>query len=513
MPSDFDVRATGLSDKTIKQIYDVLVRFPSLEKAVVYGSRAKGNYEEGSDIDLTLWGDKSLHDDLWEITSALNHGGIGYEFDVSIFDELDHAKLRDHINKHGKLFYERKKALGWETVKLGEVCEVNLGKTPARKEKSYWDTEKKTSNIWVSIADMTALKGNVIDNSKEYISDKGVALIKSVTSGTLLLSFKLTIGRVAFAGKELRTNEAIAALPIKKEYSTDIIPEYLFHYLKGHDWDKEAGYDLKQLGKTLNKAKLVKIQIPLPPMEVQKEIVAKLDNIFAQAERGLESARRNAENADALFQSYLRDVFESRDKDWEVAKLGDTFQTVTGTTPPKKDKKLYGSFMPFVKPPELIGGIVDNAPDNLSSNGASVARVAPTGTVLIACIGNLGKVGLVNKPVAFNQQINAIFPDKKLALPHFLFFLSKSPLFRDQLERLAKGTTVTIVNKTAFNTIKIPLPPIKTQHTIVTKLDNIAAETQKLKEKYSQQAAAFEALKASVLRQAFAGKLTREIAA
>jgi type I restriction enzyme S subunit len=75
----------------------------------------------------------------------------------------------------------------------------------------------------------------------------------------LLVSFKLTLGRLAFAGVDLRTNEAIAALNIKKE--DEIIKEYLYHYLTFFDWDKLASGDVKVKGKTLNKTKLKEITI------------------------------------------------------------------------------------------------------------------------------------------------------------------------------------------------------------------------------------------------------------
>ncbi|WP_287883064.1 restriction endonuclease subunit S [Paracoccus sp. (in: a-proteobacteria)] len=156
---------------------------------------------------------------------------------------------------------------------------------------------------------------------------------------------------------------------------------------------------------------------------------------------------------------------------WNLREIGEAFQTVTGNTPPKSAKHYYGNALPLVKPPELTDGDVGAAGDGLSDSGAQVARVAPEGSVLVSCIGNLGKIGLATRPVAFNQQINAIYPNPTLALPKFTFYQVMSPQFREQLDSLAAGTTVSIVNKSRFNSIKVPLPPLEEQQRIVAVLD------------------------------------------
>lgn len=160
---------------------------------------------------------------------------------------------------------------------------------------------------------------------------------------------------------------------------------------------------------------------------------------------------------------------------WQTSRLGDAFQTVTGNTPPKKHKHLYGSAIPLVKPPELLNAETTDAHDGLSEEGKRVARVAPAGSVLVSCIGNLGKIALAGRDLAFNQQINAIMPDSKTALPKFVFYFCLAPQFVEQLEGLSSGTTVSIVNKSRFNSISIPLPPLEEQKRIVAVLDQAFA--------------------------------------
>jgi type I restriction enzyme S subunit len=155
--------------------------------------------------------------------------------------------------------------------------------------------------------------------------------------------------------------------------------------------------------------------------------------------------------------------------------LGDVFETVTGNTPSKSNAEYYGRHLPLVKPPELQDCELSEAEDGLSEEGARVARVAPPSSILVSCIGNLGKIGFNTVPVAFNQQINAIIPNRSLAIPEFFFYQVLSCRFRNQLESLASGTTVSIVNKSRFNSIEIVLPPLSEQQRIVGVLDEAFA--------------------------------------
>jgi type I restriction enzyme S subunit len=197
--------------------------------------------------------------------------------------------------------------MSWQSKRLADICEIRLGKTPSRNDKSYWDDEKIGSNIWVSIADLTKLRSRFISDSKEYISDKGASLFKHVKAGTLLMSFKLSIGKLAYAQCDLYTNEAIVALPIKD--NSLINSDFLYYFLRFYDWDKETENDEKLKGKTLNKAKLNEIKVPLPPLPIQLKIVAKLDAIFSEIDKATVAAETKVSELTFLRQSVLNLAF------------------------------------------------------------------------------------------------------------------------------------------------------------------------------------------------------------
>ena len=192
----------------------------------------------------------------------------------------------------------------WEDKTLDELCYIYIGKTPNRAKKIFWDKNLITDNTWLSIADLKNTKNKFVYSSKEQISDKGAEISKIVKKGTLLLSFKLTIGRVAFAGKDLYTNEAIAQLPIKEDKINVIDKNYLFYYLQFFDYENILKGEIKIKGKTLNKKKLAIIPILFPQIEEQKKIVDKLD-IF---DNKIQIIKKNYQNKLTLLDNLKKSI-------------------------------------------------------------------------------------------------------------------------------------------------------------------------------------------------------------
>ncbi|EAJ7112095.1 hypothetical protein YZ61_07355, partial [Campylobacter upsaliensis] len=188
----------------------------------------------------------------------------------------------------------------WAWVKLGDICEIRLGKTPPRDTKIYWNSNDYQ---WVSIADMGESK--ILTQTKEHISQAGREKCFGdfiFKKGTLLLSFKLTIGKVAFLGFDGFHNEGIASvLPLLHAENEQIFKEFLFHFLPPLTQLCESTGAIK--GETLNKQKLNNLSIPLPPLCEQQEIVKKLDllvtlaNDFAITKENLKRIEKRIEKS------------------------------------------------------------------------------------------------------------------------------------------------------------------------------------------------------------------------
>ena len=172
------------------------------------------------------------------------------------------------------------------TVPLQQICDIQIGKTPSRSVPEYWGGELP----WVTISDFAA--GRIVTTTKERITRIGAAKSgsKLIPCGTLLLSFKLSLGKRTISGCDLYTNEAIAALHILDRDAAD--RDYVYWALGSIDYDLLV--DRAAKGKTLNKAKLKLLRLPLPSLAEQKRIAAILDadrRLAGQTPRGPRPAR------------------------------------------------------------------------------------------------------------------------------------------------------------------------------------------------------------------------------
>lgn len=179
-----------------------------------------------------------------------------------------------------------------KTERLRDICDVRIGRTPGRDKPAFWNGNHQ----WASIFD---LKTKTIETTRERITDRAVAECRPsrVEPGTLLLSFKLSLGKVAIAGVPLYTNEAIAALPFRKP--ADSHPDYFYYLLQTIDW---ASYGRRAVkGNCLNKDILEAVEISYPALPAQKRIAALLE----KADR----LRRRHRYARQLSNTFLQSVF------------------------------------------------------------------------------------------------------------------------------------------------------------------------------------------------------------
>lgn len=380
---------------------------------------------------------------------------------------------------------------GWEQKRLDDLCQIELGKTPYRGDKSFWDIEKETENIWLSIADMLNTEGDVVSDSKEYITDKAAKVSKIVKKGTLLLSFKLTLGRLAIAGKDLFTNEAIAALTIKNEKVID--KYFLYQFLSLFDWEAAAEGDVKVKGKTLNKAKLKEILVSYPKsLTEQQRIVAILDEAFAAIEKAKANAEKNLKNTKELFESYLQGVFEN--KEWSIKYLNEISENYDSKRIPiTKNLRKEGS-IPYYGASGVVDFVSDYIFDEdllcVSEDGANLlARTYPIAFSIS------GKTWINNHAhvLKFND----------LSSQQFVEFYLNSIKLDDYISGMAQPK----LNQAKLNTIPIPYPNAEVRTIVVDKLISIAAETKRLESIYQQKLTDLEELKKSILQKAFNGEL------
>jgi type I restriction enzyme S subunit len=188
----------------------------------------------------------------------------------------------------------------WEVKKLGEICEIGMGRTPSRLDESMWGA----GHPWLSIAD---LKGKVVYESKEQITESAAAHMTILRKGTLLMSFKLSIGRLCFAGCDLFTNEAICSFN-----RLSVNADYLYYALGRTDFSLYGKQAVK--GFTLNKESLNLIEVKLPSQDEQTAIASVLSEMDAE----LTALEARGEKARVLKEGMMQELLTGKTR---LAKL------------------------------------------------------------------------------------------------------------------------------------------------------------------------------------------------
>lgn len=355
---------------------------------------------------------------------------------------------------------------GWTAARLASLCDILIGGTPSRNKQEFWDADKSDKNVWVSIADLSKLKGKYISDSSEYISDEGVrrSNVKKVLPGTVLMSFKLSIGKVAIAKTPLFTNEAIAAFNIKQP--DRIVSDYLYYLLPTLEY--EADQAVK--GKTLNKEKLNEVELTLPSLNEQKKIAETLSTVDDAIQKT---------NELILQIEKLKEGLTSRfSVHGKTAKLGTFLAEIGGYIQTGPFGSQLHSFeyvpdgIPVVMPKDIHRGRV---------NQSSIARISRTkaeeltrhrlkeNDLVLSRRGDFQRaaaIGVNEEGWICGTGCLLLRAPKERLDASWLSQLYLSPLVQKQLDANSVGTTMKNLNSSIIGNLILPIPEISEQQKI-----------------------------------------------
>ena len=302
-------------------------------------------------------------------------------------------------------------------AKISEVFDLQMGKTPARANEEYWIDG---ANKWVSIGDLSGYE-KYVEDTKEKITDLAVAEsgIKAVPSDTVIMSFKLSLGKVAITKTPVYTNEAIMAFLPK--HGQSILPDYFYHYFSSIDWSK--GTNRAVMGVTLNKATLGEMEIQIPSMVKQVEIADRLNKIDELISLRKQQLAKLDELVKARFVELFGDV-ASNPNGYPIKDFDEISILITDgehATPRRTTEGIYLLSARNVLNHALQLEDVDYIDEE--EYGRIARRIVPqAGDVLISCSGSIGRCCVVPKGlkfqmvrsaalIRFNETINPVFAE------------------------------------------------------------------------------------------------------
>ena len=393
----------------------------------------------------------------------------------------------------------------YKTVFLSDIVDIQIGKTPSRNQKKYWGV----GFPWVSISD---LNGNEeINYTKEQITLEAIneTGIKIVPRGTIIFSFKLSIGKVAITGQDIYTNEAIAAFKIKN--SNIIDQRFLYYVLREFDF-KGTG-DKAVMGLTLNQKKLKELNIPLPPLSTQKKIAAILDKADALRQNDKKILEKYDQLAGSVFLEMFGDPVRN-EKGWRIVLFGDIIEDIVGGKSFGGDyRSMKVGEMAVLKISSVTSGEFDSTQYKVVNEISSkINLIKPREGDLLFSRANTRE--LVGATCIVDKNYDQLFlPDKlwrldlnqRLALNYYIKFLLSDTKFRGTLTKKATGTSGSMLNisKAKLRALPIPLPRLDLQTQFQASIKKI--EEQKEYTRISLQKS--EELFQSLLQRAFSGEL------
>ena len=378
-------------------------------------------------------------------------------------------------------------------ARLDEIFDLQMGKTPSRSNADYWTDGQYD---WVSIADLGTYK-KYVEDTKEKISASAVqeSGIKSVPANTVIMSFKLSLGKTAITQEPVYTNEAIMAFIPTGKYT--VLPDYFYYLFSAKDWTK--GTNRAVMGATLNKATLGAVSVTVPPLNEQRKIVMVLDKVSDL----LAKRHQQLDKLDELVKSRFIEMFGDinvNDKGWTIQPLGELCTIVRGGSP-RPIEKFLGGDVPWIK----IGDATDDesiylhsTKEHIIREGVSKSRMVKAGSLIFANCGvSLGFARIIT--------FDGCIHDGWLAMEDIdarldkVFLLQALNQMTEHFRKIAPAGTQPNLNTAIMKAYKQIIPPMKLQKDFIAFVE----QTDKSKLAIQKSLEKLEILKRALMQKYF----------
>lgn len=362
---------------------------------------------------------------------------------------------------------------GWEYKKLGEVCEIVTGTTPKTNIPEYWGK----GHYWVTPAELNDTTV-YIDKTERQITDEALSKTKLrlLPVGTVLLSSRAPIGKVAIANAEMYCNQGFKNCIC----SEAIYNKYLFYFLrlkKDYLNSLGRGATFKEISKSIVES----IKIPLPPLSTQLAIVSELDKINELIRLKKEQLKDFDNLAQSLFYEMFGDPVEN-EKGWEVKKLNeivsDNCSISYGIVQPGDGVE---NGVPVVRPVDMTKTFVSrkglkNTTKEISD---SYKRTILKGNEILMCVrGTTGLISMATPELQGCNVTRGIAPIEcgPTCDKWFVFYQILNPAIQHHIAEYTRGIALKQINMKDVRDIPLCLPPLSLQRLFAQRIEQIERE-------------------------------------
>jgi type I restriction enzyme S subunit len=389
----------------------------------------------------------------------------------------------------------------WITKKLSDVCDNITDGT--HQTPKYFDQ----GHIFLSSRNV---KTGIInwDNIK-YLDDAQHELMQKRLSpkrDDVLLAKNGTTGVAAIVDRDV-SFDIYVSLALLRPLEC-LVPRFLLHFVNSPIAKAQFNKRLKGIGvPNLHLKEIREVEIKFPKnLEQQKQIVAKLDQAFADIEKAKANAEQNLKNAKELFGSYLSQIFSQCD-DWKITTLGGIAEISSGGTPRKSTKEFWSGDIAWYSSGELNDLYTQESKEKITKEGlsGSNAKLFPKGSLLIGMYDTAAlKMSILDRDGTFNQAVVGVKPNDNINLEFILHSINS---IKPELLQQRSGVRQQNLNQAKIKNIPIKLPSIENQNEVVVLLKSISDECDKLSGIYKNKLENLKELKQSILQKAFNGEL------
>ena len=393
---------------------------------------------------------------------------------------------------------------GWESASIGDICDVVNGGTPKTGVAEYWGGPHR----WITPAEMGKRPTPYIDRTDRTITEQGLqnSSARPLPPYSVILSSRAPIGHLVINTEPMATNQGCKGLVPRSR----IDHKFLYYYL-GSIVDLLNDLGTGATFKELSGGKLKEVRVPVPSIAEQRRIVAILDEAFEGIAAAKANTEKSLQNARELFDSKLYALLGQDVAGWPrktLREIAVDFGRGKSKHRPRNDPKLYGGPYPFIQTGDVRGAghLITEYTQNYSEAGLAQSKLWPTGTLCITIAANIAETGVLDFAACFPDSVIGVVVDESQTSSKYLEYMLHT--VKADLKAKGKGSAQDNINLATFENERFPFPDLTIQAQVVSLLDDLSYEVQRLDGLCTLKLTAIEELKSSLLRQAFTGALT-----